>query len=155
MSLMSKTELMKMVVEGKVHESFEHSVDGIFDVTAMREQAVKNKAPIVTFTIADVVDHVRADRVVDEERIGNLPEASWRSDPAMVVLFDQGDNVYHLLIDGSHRILRRHREGLFNFPCYLIPSSEIIRPDPEQWVRGEERGLVWGDAIVDGKIVKR
>lgn len=37
MKLISKSELMRRVIEGHARECFEHSECGIFDVTAMRE----------------------------------------------------------------------------------------------------------------------
>lgn len=154
--LMTKTALMKLVAAGSVHEAFEHSIDGSFDITAMRAWAQTHRVAAVSFAIGDAVDHLRTDRVVDEQRIAELDENSWRNDPAMVVLFDNEDgSVSHLLIDGTHRILRRHKEGLTDFLCYLIPSANVIRPDNKEWVRGVDRGIDWGDDVVGDKIVKR
>jgi hypothetical protein len=152
MNQITKTQLMELVVQRRVHESFEHSINGVFDVTLMREQARRLNTEIVLFSIADALTFVQEQRVTDEERILNLEEESWRNDPAMAIHFE--DDNQHLLIDGSHRILRRHREGLTDFLCYLVPSREIIRPDPREWARGSEMGIDWGAPIVDGVIMK-
>jgi hypothetical protein len=155
MNLMTKTQLMDLVAAGKIHESFEHSDEGHFDVTSMRQWAAANKAPIVSFSLAGMVEPLRAGRVVDEERVANLPLNSVLNDPAMVVVYNEEGQSRHLVIDGTHRILRRAKLGLRTFPAYLIDSIDIIRPDTTKFVRGVDRGLDWGDGVEGDKIVKR
>lgn len=148
---MTKTEIMALVKEGTVHESFEHETDGMFDVTAMRTMCIVSGLQVFQCPIAPIIDAIFRDRVFDEARVSELPYYSWQTDPALVIQYDNGEN---LLIDGTHRIIRRHREGLLFCLAYLIPEADIIRPSAE-FQRGEERGIDWGDQIVDGKIVRR
>lgn len=155
MTLMTKTQMMNLVAQGRVHESFEHSIEGLFDVTAMRLNCQDLKIEPFRIEIKDVLDFIRESRVIDQARIMELPDAAWRNDPAMCVVYRRGDEVEHMLIDGVHRILRRHKEGFTQFYCWFVEERDIVRPNLEDWQRGVERGIDWGDVIVDGKIVKR
>jgi len=156
MSLMTKTQIMQAVAAGRVHETFDHETDGKFDVTAMRALCAKLNWPSLRVPVSEVVDEIRQSRVIDEARIDELPQASWQNDPALVVIMKDADgNDQHLLIDGTHRILRRHKEGCEIFRAYFVPEFMVIRPDMTQWVRSEERGIDWGDAIEGDKIIKR
>lgn len=153
--LMTKSEIMKLVASGAIHETFDHSTEGKFDVTAMRKAAQESKLPTLRVRIADVYAAICQDRVIDQARIDELDARSWKADPAMVVVFNEAGQTSHLLIDGIHRILRRHKEGEFLFRAWFIDEANVIRPDMTQWVEGVERGIDWGDKIEDGKIVKR
>lgn len=154
--LMTKTEVMKLVAEGGVHETFDHSTEGKFDVTSMRRYAIKAQLPTLQVRIADVYSHILRDRVIDQQRVLDLDENSWKHDPAMVIVFSKGDGTKsHLLIDGVHRILRRHVEGEFLFTAWFIDEASAIRPDMKHWIEGVERGIDWGDKVEDGKIIKR
>lgn len=155
MPIMTKTELMALVAAGKIHESFEHSEEGHFDVTAMREWARAHAAPIVSFSMEGIIEPLRAGRVVDEERVKTLHLNSVLNDPSMIVTYEKDGVTSHLVIDGTHRILRRHKLGMKNFPAYLIHSDDIIRPDTTQFVRGVDRGIDWGDGVEGDKIIKR
>jgi hypothetical protein len=152
--LMTKTEIMKLVASGKVHECFDHSIEGTFDVTAMREWAEDN-AVVMLCPISDVLSFILTNRVFEMERAFDLDENSWANDPAMCVVLERNGQEEHLLIDGIHRIIRRHHAGLELFKCYMVPESKVVRPDMTQWQHGTERGIDWGDDVVDGQIVKR
>lgn len=146
---------MSLVASNDVHECFEHTVDGLFDITEMRRFASTHQVPVLSFHISAVIAHIEEERVIDAQRVLELPEESWKFDPAMLVIYEREDGAQHLLVDGTHRILRRHREGLKTFTAYTFAEQDIIRPDMAKWKRGCERGIDWGDAVVDGRIVKR
>lgn len=151
---MTKTEIMALIEKGSVHERFTHSIEGEFDITAMREWASKNVKP-VRVPISEVIEFVTTSRVMDVERVRTLTTWSWRIDPALAVEYVNDGKTEHLLVDGTHRIMRRHLEGQTEFPCWIVPESAIVRPNMDEWCNGEERGLDWGDELIDGKIVKR
>lgn len=152
--VMTKTEIMKLIAANRIHESFDHSVEGLFDITEMRQRA-KGTVPF-TVPIHSVLSFILTDRVFEMQRVFDLDEDSWKNDPAMCVVYDRGGFTEHLLVDGIHRIMRRHHEGLEDFQCYLVNEKDIIRPDMSKWQQGVERGFDWGsEVVVDGKIVKR
>jgi hypothetical protein len=153
--IMSKTEVMKLVSWGRVHESFEHEHEGRFDVTAIRMLSPQIKGEVHELPIHDVLAFILINRVLDVQRVRDLDAESWRNDPAIAIQMVRDGITEHLLIDGVHRIMRRHQEGLQTFRCYVIDEKHAIRPDLNKWQPGVERGIDWGDAVVDGKIVKR
>lgn len=144
MTTMTKTQLMAMIARsnGRIHESFEHEHDGLFDITAMRAWAVQTKLKPMSVRISDVLETVLTTRIIDEQRVRELDEASWRNDPAMVVVYD--NPTAHLLVDGSHRIVRRYLEGETLFYAYFVPERNIIRPDSREWMQGTKLGIDWG-----------
>lgn len=152
---MSKTEVMKLVSWGRVHESFEHEHEGRFDVTAMRMLSPQIMGEAYELPIDQVLTFILLNRVLDVQRVRDLGAESWRNDPAIAIQMVRDGVTEHLLIDGVHRIMRRHQEGLQTFRCYIIDEKYVIRPDPKEWQRGVEQGIDWGDELVDGKIVKR
>jgi hypothetical protein len=144
--LMSKTEVMKLVKWGRVHESFEHEHEGRFDITAMRMLPPQIRGKVYELPIHEVLAFILINRVLDVQRVRDLDVESWRNDPAIAI---------QMIRDGVHRIMRRHQEGLQTFLCYVIDEKHAIRPDLNEWQPGVERGIDWGDELVDGKIVKR
>jgi hypothetical protein len=159
MKLYSKCTLMSAVIKGIMIESFEHSVDGHFNITAMRKFAVDNKIEISTFYLnVDVVNTLVNSRVVDQSRIMALSDSSWQFDPGLIVEHppeNQGDNPMHTVIDGAHRIIRRAIEKCDSFDCYVFTPAQIIRPDFTVLRDSKELGIDWGDEVVGDKIVKR
>lgn len=152
--LMTKTEIMKLIAKSQIHESFDHSIEGRFDITEMRQRA--KGTFVFDVPIDSVLAFIRANRVFETQRIFDLDENSWKNDPAMCVVYHRGGSDEHLLIDGVHRIMRRHHEGLKDFQCYFVDEKDIVRPDTSQWQEGVKRGFDWGaEVVVDGKIVKR
>ncbi|KVR21689.1 hypothetical protein WK13_34695 [Burkholderia ubonensis] len=147
--LMKKNDLMKLVESGRCREVFSHTLDGQFDVTAMREWARKHVEPVLT-PIEPMLAFMR-DRVLEDERVMALTYAQWHDDPALAVRYEDG---VHLLIDGHHRIERRRREGLTTALIVVVPYANVVRPDMHLWWKNP--ALDWGDAIgPDGRIVKR
>lgn len=153
---MTKTEIMKLIAKGQIHESFEHSTEGLFDITEMRQACATSGSRPFEVPIASVLPFILTNRVFEMQRVFDLDENSWKNDPAMCVLYDRGGSAEHLLVDGVHRIMRRHHAGLTDFHCYFVDEKDIVRPDMRKWQDGVKRGLDWGsEVVVDGKIVKR
>jgi hypothetical protein len=148
--VISKSELMARVIHGREHECFEHSECGFFDITLMREWAKKHGVRITVGT-ADMVPHIHESRDYDPERVLELPDESWKNDPPLAVALNDGT---HLLIDGAHRILRRHAEGYKNTDILVLTEEEIIRPGPG-WSKQE--AVDWGTKEIgpDGELVDR
>lgn len=176
MALMTKTEIMAHVAAGEIHETFDHETEGSFDITMMRKLAhaawtaslqanlklagsgqplVKPDVELRRFHMQGMEAAIRASRVIDETRIMQLDDYSWRNDPALVVEYVTDGTEYQLIIDGTHRILRRSKEGKSTFDAYVFTTNQIIRPDMNKFVQGVKRGYDWGDDVVDGKIIKR
>ncbi len=136
---------MQAVRAGSMHEVFEHSVEGLFNITLMRKWAHKNRTPVRILTM-DVVPFIRQTRVTEEARLFSLTDEE-KMEPVLVVLYDDGE---HLMIDGSHRALRAEYDGREFLRAYMIPEAFIFRPPA-----GYHKELNWGDAdIVDGEIKK-
>lgn len=149
--LMTKTQLMAIVAAGGSLEAFTHSIHGTFNVTAMRTAAPFH-AELIEVPLASLVDHIRVSRVVEESRLADLPEASWRNDPGIILVEEKDGEVLHTIIDGHHRALRRQREGLLTMVLWEFKMADAIRPPPGF---GPIPGHDWGDEFRDGKIVRR
>lgn len=147
----TKSELMSRVNAGAEHECFEHSEEGIFDVTLMRMWAMAHLKPVLV-PLEDMVPFILSTRDTEPARVFELPEDSWRHDPGLAVEYP-GDPPQHLMIDGHHRALRRAAEGLKDMPMFIIPQAGIIRPRPG-W--GINPFTDWGGKVMkDGKLVDR
>lgn len=148
----TKSELAAAVAAGLGRESFEHSEEGIFDITALREIAPKVGVRL-TVGLWQILPHLATSREVCMNRVRELPEASWRNDPAIFLVFTNGDEETHLMVDGHHRAQRRHLEGLEDLPAYFVPATLAPRPPPG-W--GRRADLDWGEKeMVNGKLVPR
>lgn len=151
MKLISKSSLMSKVIAGQARECFEHSEEGIFDITAMREWAAANTKPVWVL-LSDIVPFIRTNRVTELERTISLPDSSWQNDPGMFILLGPSGEETHLMIDGHHRALRREMQGEKHMLCYVVPMADAKRPSAG-WYTNTQTD--WGDELVDGKIVKR
>lgn len=150
--LMSKSDNMKLISAGRVHETFEHSEQGLIDVTVLRQQCKDGKfgAPY-DVCLDQVVPFIHQSRVFEMERVKELDEESWRNDPGIFVILYERCGISHMMIDGTHRALRRRLEGLDGMLFYMIPQEHIVRPEP-----GFMQLTDWGDSVLQGnKIVKR
>ena len=158
-TIVSKSEIMKLVAQGNFHETFAHSEEGFFAISLMRKFALENNFEIKTFDLnKELFLKVLDTRVIEQKRVFDLEEKSWRFDPALMIEYPPQANEAHpthLLIDGSHRLIRRGIEGLIFFPCYVFTPEQIIRPDLTAFKDTRNYGLDWGDDIINGKIVKR
>lgn len=143
---LTKNDIMQLIASGRGIETFEHVELGFFDVTAMRARALTHGTRI-TVDIHCVADFVSNNRVYDRERMRSLtPEQI--NDPILYVHLPnepQGD--CHLLIDGSHRAIRRAHEGFTTVDAYVLEERDIIRPDFSKGFHGPDVGLDWGDDI--------
>lgn len=142
---------MAHVIAGRARESFEHSIIGQFDVTATREVA-KAHGKFIIVPFSDFLDYCRENHVWEPERVAALDTISWRHDPGIMLWDTTNGQVEHTMIDGIHRALRREREGLTEMVFWELPVAQAIRPG-FGW--GMKPGYDWGDAVVDGKIVRR
>lgn len=150
--LLTKTETMKLISAGRIHENFEHSEQGLIDVTAMREQCKAGKfGPPLEIGLDQIIPFIHEHRVFELDRVKELDAESWQHDPGIFVIVYERCGISHLMIDGTHRALRRRLEGLDMMLFYMIPQEHIIRPAP-----GFVQLTDWGDSILQGgKIVKR
>ena len=164
-TIVTKSALMDAIAHGLARECFEHSIQGWFDVTTMRQTA----RTVCTLTLVDlgqIVPNVLSSRVVERARVEEMKqeivttppseESRYRDDPGMLVEYatpgKNPDGVEHTWIDGSHRALALHELGYTRMYCYIVPEAAILRP-PEGF--GKIPGLDWGDRFENGKIIKR
>lgn len=153
MNALTKSGVMDLVARGLAHESFEHTQHGLFDVTEMRLHAPELGEKHL-IDLAMVIPHLQGDeREVDMSRVRSLDPHSWLYDPAMFIQIGETDGVPDvIMVDGHHRAMRRHLEGLTDMEAWLIPIDKVIRPNMEAMIRGPE----WGEKeIKDGKLVPR
>jgi hypothetical protein len=145
-TVIPKSVFMYHVARGDQREVFEHEELGLFDVTAMRERA-KFRGEAVEIAIDQVEPFVRANRVFEQDRVDQLDSYSWQFDPVLYVLLDEGPphGTSYLLIDGAHRVIRRHQEGRDTALAVILTEADILRPDLSKWGRVQETlGLDWG-----------
>ena len=155
--VVNKSDLMReSVLKGRGHECFEHSEEGLFDITLMREWAHASKLEPHFIDLEAVIGYIENSRVYDPQRIDDLTMDEALFDPALVVLYQRPDGDQHLYIDGTHRALKLWRNGQKRQLVFIIPEERIIRPDLNKYGSSTEvLGKDWGDLVVDGKIVKR
>ena len=150
--VITKTELMQLVIDGKNEEVFEDTEMGMFAVTRMRKFAFENqnKVKFILVDLPSLVEAIKKFRVYEEERINTLNENSWRNDPGILILHP-GPPVAHTIIDGTHRALRRFKEGCKDMLFWAFDPSQAIIP-----LIYVESQYDWGDEIIEnGEIVKR
>lgn len=141
-----KSVFMYYVARGDQREVFEHDELGLFDVTAMREHA-KTHGEAVEIAMDQVEPFVRANRVFEQDRVHGLDDHSWQFDPVLYVRVEEGPphGTSYLLIDGAHRVLRRHQEGRDTVLAVILTEADIIRPDLSKWGKvTDQLGLDWG-----------
>ena len=127
-----KTEYMRLVAIGKMREAFLFTPDDgtpqrHYDISSLRIRIQTNR---VEFTIGDipmgdVYDFVLRNREADWERVDSLSLVEL-NDP---VIFLQEPDGSHILVDGTHRILRLAREGKRFVPAYMVPEHLARRVD--------------------------
>lgn len=139
-----KSDLVAMVACGLAHESFEHSECGIFDITVLREVMpvllMVDAVQKIRVPLDQICDFIRACRDYEEDRIRELGPESL-DDPGICLKMPDGTD---LLIDGTHRALRRERDGEQEMKFFSIPyeiANAIARPTQSYRRLGAE----WGD----------
>lgn len=149
MGLLTKTQLMHWIAEGMGHEAFSHDELGNLDITLMRFKTVDIGMIPMVVDLKSLCDNIRQWRVYEWDRVLELDDFSWRRDPGILVRVGNGN---HVLVDGSHRALRREMEGEVDMLMWEFTRETVVKQGKD-WT--ENHGVDWGDAIVDGKIVKR
>ena len=151
--IIPKSAIMALVARGEHCECFEHEELGLFDVSAMRERA-KTHGEAVEIAIDQVEPFVRANRVFEQARVDQLDSYSWRFDPVLYVRLEEGPphGTSYLLIDGAHRVLRRHQEGCDTVLAVILTEADIIRPDLTALGRTSDMvGIDWGAPLASLK----
>lgn len=153
MDIVSKNQLMSLVASGRCHECFEHSEIGLFDITDMRARA-SELGELAVLSLEDITPFVVENRVIDDGRVKDLSETSWKNDPGIMIVLkrDSAGVPTVVMVDGHHRSIRRYIEGLVDMQMWMIPIEKALRPS-EGWVKNPY--IDWGDQIIDGKIVPR
>lgn len=147
MRVISKTALMAKVIAGIAHEAFEHTDEGSFDITLMREAALRGDYgdPWESELSQEHVDFIRNNRDWERARVKALYRDRSKPWNEPVLAIEMGDGT-HLHCDGTHRILVRWKLGLRNFFYWNVPLDKVIRPGPNlitnpflDWGRFEQR----------------
>lgn len=154
--IVSKSELMRPVILGLQHECFDHETDGVFDVTEMRARA-DELGKLVEVPMENVAPFIAEARVIDMDRVMELNELSWKHDPGIALVMESPEEAEDgtptvMIVDGSHRAIRRSIEKCKTMRFWMIPIAKAIRP-AEGWVKNPF--VDWGDQIIEGQIVKR
>lgn len=148
--LKTKAEVMNDVALHRAHESFSHTICGIFDVTQMRNFAIANDRVVHTLALTqELIDWLYENRDVDEARMRSMTRMQV-DEAAIVVAYNDGTD---LLIDGTHRMIAAWKKyGLKTFNYWKYAEYEIIRPAPG-W--GVHTGLRWGKFDINrhGEVV--
>lgn len=148
---------MARVMSGHERECFEHSTEGIFDITRMREfiKCRKIQGALCSVDLGQIIPFMEKNRVIDMERVQELDRRSWRDDPGIFIVLKEdndGSGPTVLMVDGHHRAMRRYLEGFHTIRMWFIREEHATRPEPG-WARNTR--IDWGDEIIDGKVVKR
>lgn len=172
MMKLTKSQSAQLVRRGLLMEVFHHATLGRFDVSAIRHYLLGYRAGVHgDKPMTCRFDSVRAEtgdpdpmaflvgqREIDEARVAELT-AEDLEDPIIFVACPPGSNgegETHLLVDGIHRLVARHRRGYKDFVFYMT-SLEVARA---LW-RGAPPGVElvevpWGEKEVrDGELRDR
>jgi len=151
----TKGQLMAQVFSGHQRECFTHSDEGTFDISAMRA-ALPAQLPhdSADVSLSQIIPFLAEHRVVEQARVQELSDWSWREDPGIFLVIPPkgGEGVTHLMVDGHHRAVRRHLEGMEDMRFYFVQLKDALRP-AFGWVANPF--VDWGDPIIDGRIVRR
>lgn len=102
----------------------------IWDVTGLRLAMLQDPAQFgpIEVPIDDALMHsVSLYKDLDEQRITDMDQGR-RDTPILVVLQENGRG---RVVDGNHRLLRRHRDGCETISCYVLPwnvAAPFVRP---------------------------
>jgi len=160
----TKSQVARLVAEGLARETFQHVTLGHFDVTALRELVLAEYPEVtrcrydalsmVDGIECDALDYLVQNREVDRARCAELTREQL-DDPLIFLLCppgSNGDGESHLLVDGIHRLVERHRRGYPDFRLRMAPLHRAPRVDPD-----DDAHIPWGDTdLVPGVgLVKR
>lgn len=102
----------------------------IWDITGLRMMMLRNVSRFgpVAMPIDDALMHsLSLYDTPDAERIADM-ETSRRDTPILVVIQENGRG---RVVDGNHRLFRKHRDGCASIECYVIPwehAAPFVRP---------------------------
>jgi hypothetical protein len=145
--ILSKTALMQGVIDGILHESFEHSDPeiGVFDITQMR----KLSAGACSFGVAErilvelepIIPFLESSRDFDLARLADLTEDDL-NDPGLCILLPSGESI---LVDGTHRALARFRRGdkVWRLIQWKWDAAHALCRPPAGF--GRPPGIDWGN----------
>lgn len=145
----TKSEAMKSIIAGRMHEVFTHETMGSFDVTALRMLVALRGAELHRCLYSQIrtpdgtegVAYIVGRREVDEARCKELTDAQLE-EPLLMLLCPAGVNgprETHLLVDGIHRFVERHRRGKPEFWVHIVPLDMAPKID-----MGKFRNVPWG-----------
>lgn len=126
---MNKTEVMHFLKGTGASEIFDHSIVGQFDITATVRIAIQHPEWLHNLRIADILPFVEQ-YSIDRKHAAQLPFDIWNSSAVIVIETDSK----HYLIDGIHRIIRRHNEGEELVVACIMPIELAVRP---KWKTGQ------------------
>jgi hypothetical protein len=168
----SKLEINLLRDAGIVREVFTHVTMGTFDIKQMRERiqretVASGRVPplhrcrfdnmkMTDGRRIDVLSYLMQQREIDLLRCSQLTDEELK-DPLIYVLCppgSNGDGVSHLLIDGIHRMVERHRRGFPDIVFYLIPLRDAVMVDMSTHTEVEwgDKSLVPGVGLVKRKV---
>lgn len=144
MSLMSKTQLMRLVADGKCREAFTFIPDDgtperQYDVSLLRTQIRQQLIPWQTSLVMldCLVPFLSTNRVWEQDRVDALGPDSYELDPPIAL--QDGPTV--ILADGVHRIMRLHQKGHVTVKIIFVDEPNAPRVSPG-W--GQNPGHDWG-----------
>jgi hypothetical protein len=122
---------MERVAAGHERERFVHPVEGIFDITGMR-QSIKagGEGDLRSVDLDLVVEFIKENRTIDMQRVHELDTVSWRDDPGIFVVLKpdtDGTGATVLMVDGHHRAMRRHLEGFHTTWMWFIDEKHAAK----------------------------
>lgn len=122
---MNKCEHARLVRETDYAvECFEHEAfPGVcFNISALREQLRSTHPEIYSFDMAQVMPFlIKYEH--DPLRVAELDETSWKHDP--VIILHDPETLNDYVIDGIHRIHRRHKEGCSDVIGYIVSRAQV------------------------------
>lgn len=132
---MTKTEIMKVIASGRAIESFqyvpENGPEVNYNITALRKglEHRPSFAEVVHVPMDQCIDFMRKNRIWEMQRCKDLTMAEYMNDPAIALTEGEGEKITHCFVDGVHRIIRRHMEGLDTVLVWVLPEKYAPRVD--------------------------
>jgi hypothetical protein len=133
----TKTEFMQAVFAGFAAETMTFVPDDgtptrVYNVTELRKRLYtpfhipKIAGERIAVMTSDIAPYLRENRVWDEERVRNLKPTDLE-DPPIALRQPDGSMVF---VDGTHRALRRERDGEETMEIMVVDDHLAPRIDP-------------------------
>lgn len=97
-----------------------------------------------------VYQHIQANHGIEEDHLSSITIKMLES-PALLAHFDEGSD---LLIDGSHRLVKRYRQGLRTIEVLVVQEKDwtpYLVTDIDQTYTLEEVGNMFGKLVPHGR----